>query len=88
MRELARGGETSITIDDERLAKFAGVRKYKYGEMDTEVRRRAGLALCATLAGADHVLVRHAAHLPNLDAPHAYNQIMIEFARRHLPAAA
>ena len=36
VRDLARGGETSITIDEERLAKYAGVRKYKYGEMDAE----------------------------------------------------
>src|SRR5439155_14829418 len=36
VRDLARGEEVAITIDDERLAKYAGVRKYKYGEMDAE----------------------------------------------------
>jgi len=58
------------------------------GARDTEARRRAGLALRASLPAAEHVLVPGAAHLPNLDAPDAYNLLMTEFARRHLPAAA
>ena len=37
---------------------------------------------------AERVLIPDAAHLPNLDAPRAYNQLMYEFALRHLPAAA
>src|SRR6201747_1572736 len=36
VRDLARENVLTITIDDERLAKYAGVRKFKYGEMDTE----------------------------------------------------
>ncbi|MET0273846.1 MAG: endopeptidase La, partial [Phenylobacterium sp.] len=36
VRDLGREGVLSITIDDERLGKYAGVRKYKYGEMDAE----------------------------------------------------
>jgi ATP-dependent Lon protease len=36
VRDLARGEEISITIDDERLAKYAGVKKYRYGETDEE----------------------------------------------------
>jgi len=36
VRDLARGETLSITIDDERLAKYAGVRKYRYGETDEE----------------------------------------------------
>ena len=58
------------------------------GARDTEARRRAGLALRAALPAAEHVFIPQAGHLPNLDAPLAYNQIMSEFARRHLPAAA
>lgn len=58
------------------------------GALDTVLRRQAGLALGAALPGAGHVFIPQAAHLPNLDAPQAYNQIMTEFARRHLPAAA
>src|SRR3954470_24214775 len=34
VRDLAREKVTSITIDDERLAKYAGVQKYRYGETD------------------------------------------------------
>ena len=36
VRDLGREKTLSITIDDERLAKYAGVRKYHYGEADTE----------------------------------------------------
>ena len=34
VRDLSREDITSITIDDERLAKYAGVKKYRYGETD------------------------------------------------------
>ncbi|MFT4091850.1 MAG: endopeptidase La [Asticcacaulis sp.] len=34
IRDLAKEKVKSITIDDERLAKYAGVRKYHYGETD------------------------------------------------------
>jgi ATP-dependent Lon protease len=36
VRDLARENLTTITIDDERLAKYAGVKKYRYGETDEE----------------------------------------------------
>jgi len=36
VREMAREKTLSITIDDERLAKYAGVRKFRYGETDEE----------------------------------------------------
>ena len=55
---------------------------------DTAARREAGLERVRSLASAEHVLIPEAAHLPNLDAPRAYNQLMSGFARRHLPAAA
>jgi pimeloyl-ACP methyl ester carboxylesterase len=58
------------------------------GARDTEARRRAGAQLCAALPSAEQVLVANAAHLPNLDAPREYNQLMTGFARRLLPAAA
>ena len=44
--------------------------------------------IVALLPAAEHQFIPQAAHLPNLDAPQAYNRIMIEFARRHLPVAA
>ena len=36
VRDLAREKVVSITIDDERLAKYAGVRRFRYGETDEE----------------------------------------------------
>jgi ATP-dependent Lon protease len=36
VRDLARENLTSITIDEERVAKYAGVKKYRYGETDEE----------------------------------------------------
>jgi pimeloyl-ACP methyl ester carboxylesterase len=58
------------------------------GARDTEYRRRAGQQLLDSLAHAERVLIPDAAHLPNLDAPRAYNQLMYEFSLRILPAAA
>ncbi|MEJ0087056.1 MAG: alpha/beta hydrolase [Pseudomonadota bacterium] len=58
------------------------------GARDLDSRQRAGLRLQALLPDAEHVFVQEAAHLPNLDAPQRYNQILAEFARRHVPAAA
>ena len=58
------------------------------GARDTEARRRAGAALRDALPAAEQVLIPNAAHLPNLDSPREYNQLMSGFARRHLPAAA
>jgi ATP-dependent Lon protease len=36
VRDLGREKVASITVDAERLAKYAGVRKYRYGETDAE----------------------------------------------------
>jgi ATP-dependent Lon protease len=36
VRDLGREQILSITIDDERLAKYAGVRRFRYGETDAE----------------------------------------------------
>src|SRR5579862_3196969 len=36
VRDLGREQALSLTIDEERLAKYAGVRKYKYGETEGE----------------------------------------------------
>ena len=58
------------------------------GARDTESRRRAGALLRDALSCAEHAVIPDAAHLPNLDAPREYNQLMSGFARRHLPAAA
>ncbi|HEX7948402.1 MAG TPA: endopeptidase La, partial [Phenylobacterium sp.] len=36
VRDLTREKVLSITVDDERLGKYAGVKKYRYGETDAE----------------------------------------------------
>jgi len=58
------------------------------GARDIDSRQRAGSRLRETLPIADHVFVGEAAHLSNLDAPREYNQLISEFAARHIPAAA
>ena len=85
---LAPGAATQECID---AAMLAGIRTPALvinGARDTPARRTAGVELARSLASAEHVLIPDAAHLPNLDAPHAYNQLMSGFALRHLPAAA
>jgi 3-oxoadipate enol-lactonase len=76
------------SFDEAGLARVRSPALIINGVRDTESRRRAGLALRRALPAADHVFIQQAAHLPNLDAPHTYNQLMYEFERRHLPAAA
>ncbi|HEY2753587.1 endopeptidase La [Phenylobacterium sp.] len=63
VRDLARENVLSITIDDERLAKYAGVRKYKYGEMDTEDQVGIITGLAYTDFGGD-ILTIEAVKMP------------------------
>lgn len=58
------------------------------GERDTLSRRRAGQALAAALPFAERVVIAGAGHLPNLDAPRAYNDALRAFLRRQSRAAA
>jgi ATP-dependent Lon protease len=63
VRDLARENVLSITIDDERLGKYAGVRKYKYGEMDTEDQVGIITGLAYTDFGGD-ILTIEAVKMP------------------------
>ncbi|HEY2355804.1 MAG TPA: endopeptidase La [Phenylobacterium sp.] len=63
VRDLARENVLTITIDDERLAKYAGVRKYKYGEMDTEDQVGIITGLAYTDFGGD-ILTIEAVKMP------------------------
>src|SRR4051812_11894140 len=63
VRDLSREAVLSITIDDERLAKYAGVRKYKYGEMDTEDQVGIITGLAYTEFGGD-ILTIEAVKMP------------------------
>lgn len=58
------------------------------GEFDTRIRRRAGLALVRALPLAEHVVIPGAGHLPNLDAPRAYNDALLAFLEKQSRAAA
>ncbi len=58
------------------------------GEFDTPVRRRAGLAIAGALPLAERVMVPGAGHLPNLDAPGAYNDALRAFLQKQSRAAA
>src|ERR1700742_1670816 len=63
VRDLSREKVLSITIDDERLAKYAGVRKYKYGEMDAEDQVGIITGLAYTDFGGD-ILTIEAVKMP------------------------
>lgn len=78
----------SETLPASALARIGTPALIVNGARDTVTRLRAGRALQAALPSADQVIIPQAGHLPNLDAPQAYNQLMSDFARRHLPAAA
>jgi pimeloyl-ACP methyl ester carboxylesterase len=85
---LAPGAAARECIDAGMLARIRVPALVVNGARDTAARRAAGLELVRSLASAEHVLIPEAAHLPNLDAPQVYNQLMTGFACRHLPAAA
>jgi ATP-dependent Lon protease len=63
VRDLSRENVLSITIDDDRLGKYAGVRKYKYGEMDTEDQVGIITGLAYTDFGGD-ILTIEAVKMP------------------------
>jgi pimeloyl-ACP methyl ester carboxylesterase len=70
------------------LARFARPVLIVNGELDTRARRRAGKALARTLPAAERIVLPGAGHLPNLDAPGAYNDALRAFVRRQSLAAA
>ena len=63
VRDLGREKLTSITIDAERLAKYAGVRRFKYGEMDAEDQVGIITGLAYTDFGGD-ILTIEAVKMP------------------------
>ena len=58
------------------------------GQFDTAVRSRAGLAIARALPLSEHATVPGAGHLPNLDAPAAYNDALRAFFQKQSRAAA
>ena len=63
VRDLARENVETITIDEARLAKYAGVKKYKYGEMDAEDQVGIITGLAYTDFGGD-ILTIEAVKMP------------------------
>jgi 3-oxoadipate enol-lactonase len=53
------------------------------GEHDLALRIRAADLLARRLSGAERAVVAAAGHLPNLDNPVAYNNLVREFLHRH-----
>ena len=70
------------------LARLARPALIVNGELDTRARLRAGEALARAIPAAERVVVPGAGHLPNLDAPRAYNDAVQAFVRRQSLAAA
>ncbi len=63
VRDMAREKVLSITIDDERLAKYAGVRRYRYGETDEADQVGIVTGLAWTEFGGD-ILTIEAVKMP------------------------
>jgi pimeloyl-ACP methyl ester carboxylesterase len=57
------------------------------GEFDLRSRRLAGEALGKSLPHAAHRIIPGAGHLPNLDQPQTYNEILRHFLQRTHGAA-
>jgi len=63
VREMARTKAVSITVDSEKLAEYAGVRKYRYGETDAEDQVGIVTGLAWTEFGGD-ILTIEAIKMP------------------------
>ncbi|MFZ3006343.1 MAG: endopeptidase La [Phenylobacterium sp.] len=63
VRDLGREKLLAITVDDERLAKYAGVKKYRYGETDAEDQVGIITGLAYTDFGGD-ILTIEAVKMP------------------------
>jgi ATP-dependent Lon protease len=63
VRDLMKGGDASISVDAERLAKYAGVRKYRYGETDEVDQKGIVTGLAWTEFGGD-ILTIEAVKMP------------------------
>jgi ATP-dependent Lon protease len=63
VREMAKTGATTIMVDEARLADYAGVKKYRYGEMDEEDQVGIVTGLAWTEFGGD-ILTIEAIKMP------------------------
>lgn len=49
------------------------------GELDQPVMRRAAEAMTTTIAGAQKIIITDTAHLPSMEQPEQFNQIVLDF---------
>ena len=63
VRDLEREKLASITMEPERLARYAGIKKFRFGEMDTEDQRGIVTGLAWTEFGGD-ILTIEAVKMP------------------------
>ena len=49
------------------------------GALDDPELLRAGEVLKAGIAGAEHVIIQGAAHVPNLEKPEEFNRVVVKF---------
>ncbi|QBX37983.1 endopeptidase La [Brevundimonas sp. S30B] len=63
VREMAKTGATTITVDSEKLAEYAGVRKFRYGETDENDQVGIVTGLAWTEFGGD-ILTIEAIKMP------------------------
>ncbi len=63
VREMAKGQTVAITVDDAKLAEYAGVKKYRYGETDSEDQVGIVTGLAWTEFGGD-ILTIEAIKMP------------------------
>lgn len=79
----ARITPDSLTIDASELHSVRTAMLVISGEHDLQSRRDAAEKLALAVPAALQVTVHAAGHLPNLDNPHAYNEVLSDFLGRH-----
>lgn len=85
-RDLLAGGAGHKSMDAPTTSSIEVPTLVINGERDTGRRRAMGTALCRALPRAEHVVIRGAGHLPNLDNPHDYAAAVARFLAQHVPA--
>jgi pimeloyl-ACP methyl ester carboxylesterase len=59
-----------------------------WGDLDAPITLSSSRALAAGIPGARHAVLPGTAHLPNLEQPEEFNQIVLEFLSGIRPSRA
>ncbi|HEY5809248.1 MAG TPA: alpha/beta hydrolase [Povalibacter sp.] len=81
-RDLQCPTATAVTPQPD-LAALQGPSLVINGEYDSAARLIAGDDLAQHLPNARYAIVKGAGHLPNIDNPSAYNELVLSFIRSH-----